>query len=72
MSPWFSLPQRCASLFWWFDVLNVFLGGLLGGTIFSGIQTFLNDPSAIWEVLGQVSRLGLEGGCFRSGDGCCP
>lgn len=36
-----ALDRRCAHLFFYWDVFNVFLGALFGGTVLGEIQTFL-------------------------------
>ncbi len=47
---WPSLSQmdrRIASLFFMWDVFNVFLGAMLGGSIFSQLDNVINDPGSI-------------------------
>lgn len=43
-----ALDRRCADLFFYWDVFNVFLGALFGGTVLAELKTFLQDPSYIW------------------------
>jgi len=49
-----ALDRRCADLFFYWDVFNVFLGAMLGGSLISELSTFLNDPSQIWLGLGSA------------------
>lgn len=46
-----KLDRRCADLFFYWDVFNVFLGAMLGGSILSELPTYLNDPQEIWGIL---------------------
>lgn len=49
-----ELDFRCGSLFFYWNVFNYFLGALLGGSLLAGIRAFLDNPSEIWSLLGQV------------------
>ncbi|CAK0783273.1 hypothetical protein CVIRNUC_006472 [Coccomyxa viridis] len=49
-----SLDRRIASLFFTWGVFNVFLGAMLGGSIFSKIRLIVSEPSAIPEILGSA------------------
>ena len=45
-----ALDRRCAHLFFYWDVFNIFLGALFGGTVLAELKTFLQDPAHIWWV----------------------
>ena len=47
-----ALDRRCAHLFFYWDVVNIFLGALFGGTVLAELKTFLQDPAHIWWVGG--------------------
>ncbi|PSC69350.1 ERD4-related membrane [Micractinium conductrix] len=49
-----ALDRRCADLFFYWDVFNIFLGALFGGTVLAELKTFLSNPSAIWSALGSA------------------
>lgn len=49
-----DLDYRCGELFFYWNVFNLFLGALLGGSVLSSIQTFLERPSNIWPLLGNA------------------
>lgn len=49
-----GLDRRCADLFFYWDVFNVFLGAMLGGSILGELNTFLNNPAQIWSALGSA------------------
>ena len=40
-----ALDLRCAAWFFWHDLINVFIGGMLGGSIMWGLRAVINDPS---------------------------
>lgn len=46
-----KLDRRCADLFFYWDVFNVFLGAMLGGSVLSELSNYVNNPSQIWETL---------------------
>jgi hypothetical protein len=46
-----KLDLRCASLFYYWDVFNVFLGAMLGGSVLAELPTFIQNPSQIWSAL---------------------
>ena len=43
-----QLDRRCADLFFYWDVFNVFLGAMLGGSVLSELPQYLDNPKAIW------------------------
>lgn len=47
-----SLDQDVAGLFFLWDVLNIFVGGMLGGTILSKISAIVQGSEGIVEILG--------------------
>ena len=49
-----GLDKRCADLFFYWDVFNVFLGAMLGGSIVAELPTYIKDPSTIWSTLGST------------------
>lgn len=49
-----ALDRRCATLFFHHDVWNIFLGGLLGGSIAAAIRAIINDWKSIFTVLGDA------------------
>ncbi|KAI3425049.1 hypothetical protein D9Q98_008427 [Chlorella vulgaris] len=49
-----ALDRRCAHLFFYWDVFNVFLGALFGGTVLAELSTFLQNPAYIWQALGSA------------------
>ncbi|KFM24963.1 Uncharacterized protein RSN1 [Auxenochlorella protothecoides] len=49
-----ALDRRCADLFFAWDIFNVFLGAMLGGTILGELRTFLTEPGRIWSALGSA------------------
>ena len=49
-----ALDRRCADLFYYWDVFNIFLGAMFGGTILAELKTFLSNPSHIWSALGSA------------------
>ena len=49
-----GLDKRCADLFFYWDVFNVFLGAMLGGSIVAELPTYIKDPSIIWSTLGST------------------
>lgn len=46
-----QLDRRCAELFFYWDVFNVFLGAMLGGSILSELPQYVDNPKAIWTTL---------------------
>ena len=46
-----SLDRRCCSLFYYWDVFNVFLGAMLGGSVIADLPTYIQHPSKIWNAL---------------------
>lgn len=46
-----SLDRRCCSLFYYWDVFNVFLGAMLGGSVIAELPTYIQRPSKIWNAL---------------------
>jgi hypothetical protein len=46
-----SLDRRCCSLFYYWDVFNVFLGAMLGGSLIADLPTYIQHPSRIWNAL---------------------
>lgn len=42
-----QLDQRILSIFYWWSVFSVFLGAMLGGSIFSQFRVALEDPGEI-------------------------
>lgn len=46
------LDLRCAQLFFHWTVWNFFFGALLGGTVFGGLRSAVDDPSRIIDILG--------------------
>ena len=46
-----QLDRRCAELFFYWDVFNVFLGAMLGGSILSELPQYVDNPQAIWTTL---------------------
>ena len=46
-----SLDRRCCSLFYYWDVFNVFLGAMLGGSVIAELPTYIQQPSKIWNAL---------------------
>ena len=49
-----ALDRRCAQWFYLHDLLNVFIGGMLGGSAASGMQAFLNSPGSFFKILGSA------------------
>lgn len=49
-----DLDRRCASLFFYWNVFNFFLGALLGGTILNGLRAAIDNPKNIFQILGQA------------------
>lgn len=49
-----SLDESVGGLFFLWTVFNQFLGALLGGSIISGIRTFVQSPAKIWRLLGSA------------------
>ena len=41
-----QLDQRILSIFYWWSVISVFIGAMLGGSIFSQFRVALEDPGA--------------------------
>lgn len=46
-----GLDRRCCSLFFYWDVFNVFLGAMLGGSVIAELPTYIDDPTRIWSAL---------------------
>lgn len=46
-----GLDRRCCSLFFYWDVFNVFLGAMLGGSVIAELPTYIEDPTQIWNAL---------------------
>jgi hypothetical protein len=46
-----QLDRRCAELFFYWDVFNVFLGAMLGGSVLSELPQYVNNPEDIWATL---------------------
>ncbi len=46
-----GLDRRCCSLFFYWDVFNVFLGAMLGGSVIAELPTYIDDPTQIWNAL---------------------
>lgn len=46
-----GLDRRCCSLFYYWDVFNVFLGAMLGGSVIAELPTYIQNPSSIWDAL---------------------
>lgn len=46
------MDRRIATLFFLWDVLNVFVGAMLGGSIFSQLDNVINDPGSIPRLIG--------------------
>ena len=46
------MDRRIATLFFIWDVFNIFLGAMLGGSIFSQLNDVLNDPGSIPKRIG--------------------
>jgi len=46
-----GLDRRCCSLFFYWDVFNVFLGAMLGGSVIAELPTYIEDPAQIWSAL---------------------
>jgi len=46
-----QLDRRCADLFFYWDVFNVFLGAMLGGSILSELPQYVDNPKSIWTTL---------------------
>jgi hypothetical protein len=42
-----QLDQRILSIFYWWSVISVFIGAMLGGSIFSQFRVALEDPGAL-------------------------
>ncbi len=42
-----ALDQRILDIFYWWSVFSVFLGAMLGGSIFSQFRVALQDPGAL-------------------------
>ncbi|KAL4451743.1 hypothetical protein ABPG75_007405 [Micractinium tetrahymenae] len=49
-----SLDLRCGTWFFLHDLFNVFLGGMLGGSVVYGLRQVINDPSQFFTILGQA------------------
>lgn len=47
-----ELELRCASLFFYWNCFNYFLGALLGGTVASGLRAAIQNPVSIVPLLG--------------------
>ncbi|KAK9804567.1 hypothetical protein WJX73_000229 [Symbiochloris irregularis] len=47
-----SVDRRIAALFFVWDVFNVFIGAMLGGSIFSQLDNMINDPGSIPRLIG--------------------
>jgi hypothetical protein len=65
-----ALDRRCANLFFYWDVFNIFLGALFGGTVLAELRTFLENPSHIWSALGSAipaaSNFFINYVCYRA------
>jgi hypothetical protein len=46
-----QLDQRILSIFYWWSVISVFIGAMLGGSIFSQFRVALQDPGAPADTL---------------------
>lgn len=49
-----ALDLRCASLFYYWNLFNFFVGALLGGTIFNGLRDAIANPRNIIPLLGSA------------------
>ncbi|KAL4421157.1 hypothetical protein ABPG77_000792 [Micractinium sp. CCAP 211/92] len=49
-----SLDLRCGTWFFLHDLFNVFLGGMLGGSVVYGLRQVIEDPSQFFTILGQA------------------
>jgi hypothetical protein len=47
-----ALDQRILNIFYWWSVFSVFLGAMLGGSIFSQFRVALQDPGKIASIIG--------------------
>lgn len=47
-----SLDRRIGLIFFIWDVFNVFLGAMLGGSIFSQLGVLIKDPGSIAKAIG--------------------
>ena len=41
-----QLDQRILNVFYWWSVFSVFIGAMLGGSVFSQFRVVLQDPGA--------------------------
>ncbi|GMH42492.1 hypothetical protein BSKO_10411 [Bryopsis sp. KO-2023] len=49
-----QLDQEIASLFFYWDVINIFTGGMVGGTILSKLDVIVNGGESITQLLGEA------------------
>lgn len=49
-----ALDRRIGTLFFIWDVFNVFLGAMLGGSTFSQLGRLINDPGSLPMVVGDA------------------
>ncbi len=55
-----ALDRRISTLFFFWDVFNVFLGAMFGGAIFSQLGNWLKDPGGLRQQMQLLHMKALE------------
>ena len=50
-----ALDRRVCDVYFLFDVVNVFLGTVLGGSLFNSLRTMLQNPGSVLKTLGAAA-----------------